>query len=218
MKRSFGSIIFILVLVFSSTSYGKSWMSIGSGTNKVGSGTNKYDGSAVMTTGKVFPGTAATTSSSPYDDVTWLYPNYIKIEDGIPAECDIAGLGEKTYLLVASNFDFSSVPDEAIILGVYFSIKARTVGVLTDSDMTLCQLVDDAGALMGDNKCAVPTTMIKQYGVYTYGGVVDLWGGVITPAIVKNANFGVAIGLTDLVLPPSVGVDYISLQVFYYVP
>ena len=160
------------------------------------------------------PGTAASESVLPEDDVTWGNYNNIKANDGAYATCALPKT-KISYRLKATNFDFSAVPDGSTINGIVVEIerKGSLADVLIDFRV---QLLDAAGALVGDNK--------QDYGYYatsdetiTYGTPTNTWGASPTAAMVKDADFGVVMSTTtaDLASTRTASVDFIRMTVYY---
>lgn len=56
---------------------------------------------------------------------TWINPNGITAEGGVIARVDPSGADTK--FLVATGFDFSSVPDGATIIGIEISIRGSFI-------------------------------------------------------------------------------------------
>ena len=78
----------------------------------------------------------------------------------------------------------------------------------------LAQLQDDAAALAGSSKSTSNEGSISgtTKAVYTYGSTSDVWGATLTPAIVKNANFGVRLWFAT---SHDVRIDYVTIAVEY---
>ena len=123
--------------------------------------------------------------------------------------------GSSDYL-EATNFDFSSIPDNATINGIVVEVKRYgEVGVITDSDIRLIR----GGTIQGDNKADIGTWPTSDPGTYkNYGGPSDLWGLTNwTAAQVKSSDFGVAFAAfnSDSDFYYYAYVDHIRMRVFY---
>lgn len=113
-----------------------------------------------------------------------------------------------------SNYDFSSIPDNASIVGVEVTIDRRGDTSASAIDMNLIL----SGVPGGTDNKARSTIWPNAAATAVYGGPTDLWGSQqITPAVVKSALFGVQLYTQRSVpaTPPVGGVDYISIKVYY---
>lgn len=158
-------------------------------------------------TGNVFPGTGANTDRSAATD--WVNPGNILADENTTASCTGGATGSD--YLIASNFNFSSIPFNAIITGI--TVRFAAAESSTGSETTTAQLQDAAGALFGTSK----TNSVNGTGetVYTYGAANDLWGlnnTTLTAAIVKDADFGCRFWYTTT---HNMTVDFVTLAVEY---
>ena len=69
--------------------------------------------------------------------------------------------------------------------------------------------------LIGSAKGAVTVTGTTKV-ISSNGGVADLWSATLTPAIVKNSGFGVAIWSTDTT--NTLAIDYVTIAVEWHQP
>ncbi len=72
------------------------------------------------TTGQVYPTLGTTVAETPWLDDTWVGPTNIYADDGVTASVTTSNYdtGDQTYVLKATGFDFSSIPNNATITGV----------------------------------------------------------------------------------------------------
>ena len=143
-------------------------------------------------TGAKAPTAAVTASEAPWSDNDWVNPSNIYGAGEAEVSAATYDAGDQTYVLKAQGFDFSAIPDGATIDGVQVVINARYAVVVVSID--LAQLLDATGARQGDNKYATPQDLTTSAANYTLGGAADTWNATLTAAIVKDPDFGVAIG------------------------
>jgi hypothetical protein len=160
----------------------------------------------MASTGNLFPGTGANNAG--IGATAWTSPTNITADDGSNASCNAPA---SSQYLVASNFNFSSIPANATIRGVTVRLEASESGA--GSVTVNAQLQDASGALFGSSKStAVSTTTMT---VYTYGASNDLWGATLTRAIVTDPDFGVRFWFTTV---DSALVDYVTMAIEWDIP
>ena len=171
-------------------------------------------------TGAVLPTLGETVSESPWSDNTWLNPTNIYSDNGVYAEVTASTFDspDQTYVLKATGFDFSAIPDGSTINGITATINAYNASGLTGS-VDLCQLLDTSKAKVGTNNCTTPVALTTNTAtIITKGGTSDSWGNSLTAAWVKSSNFGIAIGILATSANADVFVDYVALNVSYTPP
>jgi hypothetical protein len=96
--------------------------------------------------------------------------------------------GAGSNRLVATGFDFSGIPDDAIITGIRAEVVCETADGSKKSDFEM-YLTKNGTTVVGDN---------RSYGMSfesgetrMYGGYNDLWGTSLTVAEAKQSTFGV---------------------------
>lgn len=126
---------------------------------------------------------------------------------------DAALVAGATVEFQVSGFDFSTIPDTASIQGIEVLVERHSDAGATAKDY----LVDLMNVVAGTvNKAQGPVWPVSPTTT-TYGGSSDLWGSHhITPAILKDADFGVRIiaakGGVDTMVG---GIDYVQVKVYY---
>lgn len=156
-------------------------------------------------TGNIFPGTGASVDRA--GSTAWTNPGNVVSDNATDTTSAVP-----TDYLVCSNFDFSSVPDDAIIAGITVRVEASETG--TGSSNYIPRLISDTTpTLIGSAKGAVTVSGTTKV-ISTNGGITDLWGATLTPAIVKNSGFGVAIWSTDTT--NTLAIDYVTIAVEYH--
>jgi hypothetical protein len=158
----------------------------------------------VASTGNVFPGTGSSVARS--SATAWTDPSNIVSDNGSDATCSSGSSG--SAYLVASGFDFSSIPDDATILGITVRVEASEHSGGTE--WLTVQLQGSSGALVGTGSIAVLNGTTKA--VYTLGGASSLWGATLTAADVKDSDFGVR---SWFVTAHDVRIDYVTVAVEY---
>jgi hypothetical protein len=161
-------------------------------------------------TGNFFPGTGENNAG--IGATPWSTPTEITSNDTTDATCNAAA---SSQYLVARNFDFSSIPANAVINGVLVRVEAseHTAG----TEALLAQLQNESGALVGSSKSQANEGPISgtTKAVYTYGSTSDVWGATLTRAIVTDADFGVRLWFTTA---HDVRVDFVTMAIEYTLP
>ena len=130
-----------------------------------------------------------------------------------------------SHYLMATGFDFSSIPAGATILGVTATVEHERQALIsldiTSKDHSVKLIV--GGAIVGTEH-ASSTLWSGAEETYTYGGAADTWGTTLTEAQVKASNFGLAFS-ADLIAGSGISlaatysnaVNYITMSVTYQV-
>lgn len=160
-------------------------------------------------TAALLPGTAAIVATG---DVAWQFPDNIKVNDGNNAACSAMTLNQTTQILEATNFGFA-IPNGAQILGVNVYAECGTSGGTDVVDHTI-KLID-AGSIAGTNMANASGWSWFPTQLKGWGGQEELWGVALTPAKVNASDFGVAIRATNHSALATVGVDYVTIVVYY---
>lgn len=171
--------------------------------------------------GPAFPTAATTAAEAPWSDNDWTSPGSVTADDGTSASCTAATFDspDQTYVLKATGFDFSEIPDGSTINGVTCRVNAWYNLTTGTGSLDLCQLLDATGAKVGTNQCATPVALtLTNTTVITKGGASDLWGNALTAAWVKDPDFGVALGVLATQANSDVFIDYVTLEIDYTAP
>ena len=169
-------------------------------------------------TGVKAPTAAESVGEAPWNDANCGWVNPQNIYGAGEAKVVHASFDspDQTYVLKAYTFDFSAIPDGATITGVQVVINARYA--VSAVSLDLCQLLDTSRAKVGTNMYSTPQALTTSAANYTIGDSTNLWGNALTPAWVKDANFGVAIGAVAGGANSDVFIDSVTMQVWYTVP
>lgn len=157
-------------------------------------------------TGNVFPGTGATVDRA--GSTAWTSPGNVVSDNATDATAVVP-----TDYLVCSNFGFA-IPSNARILGVTVRVEASETG--TGSSNYVTQLISAATpTLIGSAKSAVAVSGSTKV-ISSNGDAADLWSAALTPAIVNDAGFGVAIWSTDTT--NTLAIDFVTIAIEYDMP
>src|SRR3989304_1125104 len=167
-------------------------------------------------TGEKPPTLGESISEIPWSDNAWTTPTNIYTDNGGTASITATSYDspDQSRVLKATGFDFSAIPDTATIDGVIVRVNTWYANGTVSID--LAQFLDTTKAKVGDNKYATPSALTTSTSaVLTIGSSTDKWGNALTPAWVKNANFGVGLGFLATGTDSDVFVDYVTIQVYY---
>jgi len=171
------------------------------------------------------PGTVTNVPFTGSDFAFQHLSNATASDDNRASASGLASLltGHTDYLQV-TNFNFS-IPPEAIICGIEVRVEKSATGIGSVLGIGLSAVQDyrvrliHSGGIIGDNKAKAGNwTTAESY--HTYGGSLDLWGTLLTPADINSPDFGVifSAAISGLVmLIPSVRIDHVEIIVHYYI-
>jgi hypothetical protein len=163
----------------------------------------------VASTGNVFPTTAAAVDRA--GNTAWTNPGNVVSDNTTDATVTVP-----SSYLVTSGYDFSSIPDNATIVGVTVRVEASESGT-GNSDYIPQLHTSTTPTLVGSAKSAVTVNGTTKV-VSTSGGTADMWGTSLTVAQVKNSGFGVTIWSTDSTNSNTLAIDYVTIAIEYLVP
>ena len=173
------------------------------------------------TTGQVYPTLGESVNEAPWSDDAWVTPTNIYSDDAATANvvAPTFDTDDQTYVLKATGFDFSAIPDNSTINGVTVRLNAWYRSGVGSGSVDLCQLLDTSKAKVGTNNCSTAVALTTDdTTIITKGSASDLWGNALDAAWVKNANFGVAIGILATAKNADVYVDYVTIEIDYTPP
>ena len=163
--------------------------------------------------GPLYPAVSATSSVAPESSDAWVNPGNVGADDGTEAQIVAASYDapDVSQRLITSAYSFT-VPGTATIDGVVVEIDRRCfAGSSVDSRV---QLRNELGAIAGNNNKAAgawPATL----SVATYGSATTLWGIALTPTIVNDTDFGMALAVQATAANTDIAVDFIRMTVHY---
>lgn len=163
------------------------------------------------TTGAVIAGTGANLAG--IGSIIWNTPSNITASDDTRTTSAV-GSGGVSNWLVATNFNFASIPDDAIVVSVTGTVEASYI-TGTKSTFTKAALIV-ANAVVGTQITLAQdvTTTDANYTVDLSPGVV---GYQITPALLKVSTTGWALSVTGVGIGNTARVDAMWLTVVYMV-
>lgn len=173
------------------------------------------------TTGEVYPTLGTTVSESPWSDNTWVTPTNIYSDNAATANVTSSQYDspDQTFVLKATGFNFSAIPDSSTINGVTVRINTFYRLGQGSGSMDLCQLLDASRAKVGTNQCSVPVALTTNTAtIITKGGSADTWGNALTTAWVKDPDFGIALGVLATAQNADVDVDFVTIEIDYTPP
>ncbi len=157
--------------------------------------------------------TWATTSSSPYDDNSWVNVTNLQSDNATDASITHTSYdaGAFSYLAIGTAFGFS-LPNGVRIVGIKVEIEGRyTAGTARIAYVSLRK----DGALWGTAK--TPAEAITgSNAVYTYGSTTDVWGTTTpTGANINETDFGIAFSVEATGANTDIYFDYARVTVTY---
>lgn len=160
-------------------------------------------------TGAIIAGTGASLAG--IGTVAITNPDRITASDNSYATANLGGSAVSRWC-VATNFDFSTIPDDAAILGVTGTaeIKGPAGSVISSASFVV------GGAVVGTAKSLSISIPLSDTNC-DVGGANDLWGYLITPAVLKVSTTGFAISCTGVAIG-TVSIDAMWLTVEYAQP
>ena len=160
------------------------------------------------------PTVASTTAEDPWLDDTQVNPENIYGAGEASITSNNYDAGDQSYVMKAYTFDFSSVPVDATIVGVVCQIGARSATATHQFD--LIQLLSTTRVKGGTNLASTPVTINSISPIeLEFGARDNLWGNALTETWVKDADFGVAIGVLSNNNNADVFIDYVLLSIYY---
>lgn len=186
----------------------------GSGVECYIYGTKAGDNGATPTSD--YPTSETSFSSGDHSDNDWEVTGELGSDDNTYDEITDKNYdnGDQTYLLKVNGFDLSSVPDGSTILGVKVDIAGYYA--VSSSTYDYMKLLDTGGNPVG-NDVLTPgsATLSSSETTSTFGSSSELWGNSLTPAWVKDSDFGVCFGLIADGNNADIFLDWLTLTVYY---
>lgn len=159
----------------------------------------------MLTYGPFYP-TSVSLDTSNGGTMPWSVPDNIKTENGLSSYVNIHGGNQLTEIIKAA-FDLSSIPDDAMVVGLLVEWKKKRQVGLDCVDRTMQLYV--CGVLSGDNKAVAGMWPVSLTWV-PYGSATDLFGiGPISVAVLKDSGFSVGLS-TQETAGDSIGTAYLD--------
>lgn len=174
---------------------------------------------AIGQTVQSYPSAASSPNAANIFQINWVSSNKVFADDNVSASSQFRIQTELEYttLLTVTGFDFSAVPNDAVIKGIELKIKRRSFdgGSLIDRVVRLTT----SPTTLNYSKT---TNWSNTYGVVSYGGTTDSWGTTLTPNQIKDPNFGVLFQVGRSTITGSSNqypeVDFFQISVTYVTP
>jgi hypothetical protein len=180
--------------------------------------TNLYEPPNSTSTGSI--SASAVTNNTTIGNTAWTNTN--NALNGF-ANVTLQNSSSISNYLVATNFNFSQIPANAIIKGIRVSIgkySSNFLGLVATRDNEI-RLVKN-GTIVGDNKAnATAAWSSSSTSTTNYGTASDLWGTTWTVADIQNNNFGFAISARNNTannIQYTANVGNIGITINYTVP
>jgi hypothetical protein len=171
-----------------------------------------------ITAPEKFPTTVSQPGTNP-----WLNPNNLLADDGVFTTIVIAG-AQSVPFIMGQALDFSFIPPGSRILGLSVRVKGLSSVANSAYFANLQLLIPDATATNGyhysfqDKGGNTPgNTLSAANTSYTFGSSADLWGEVITPAMLQDPRFGVFIKMRATAAS-TLSLDCLTVTVTYVPP
>ena len=145
--------------------------------------------------------------------VAWSTPGNVTADDGFTADCNTFFADPLSQYLVCRAANLLAVPANAVIVGVTVRAQADQNSPWGYSTFVNGRLQDNTGSLIGGIVGQAYSGLTPD--VYVHGDPANLWGAMLTPAIVHSANFGVRLWFLDTAI---IQIDYVSIEVEYTSP
>jgi len=155
----------------------------------------------------------ATNVSGGMGTLSWQNLTEIREADGVGIFC--RPFTEGCRYVVIRRLDLA-IDDDAVITGFAVDLIRRasddTVGVIHEGHVQLAPALTPSG----ENRADTTTSWPFEYTPRTYGGPGDTWGLALTPSIVNDSDFGIAVSVwsSDGLSTAAGRIDAIRVRVF----
>ena len=157
----------------------------------------------------------ALTNAGTGTGTNWYNATYINAADGSNATITVSR-GNTSNVLNATKYGFN-IPLTAIINGVQVTVgrSASSTSSLKDNSVKL--IVN--GSSIGNNNADTSTSWPNSITAANYGSSSDLWGVMLTPAIINDKTFGASLSIDNSNNTSKIAsVDYMQITVTYTLP
>ena len=152
------------------------------------------------------------TNDASAGDVEWTNPGNAASSNDSYATAAVTPTQETNFLKCV-GFGFS-IPAGATINGVLAEVEGKCGNANGAFFSSSRQRLVKAGTLSGTG--ATASALFGTTDAYvSIGSSSTLWGTTLTAADVNNANFGVAVRITDNGFTQTISVDHIRITVYY---
>ena len=170
-------------------------------------------------TGFIFPGSVVDGGETSTFGKVWNNPSNAVGDNNVYASVVSVGGNNMQNSLFAKNFNFTLLPDDAIIEGIEVVIERYESGGSNDfydysMYLTLNGSNRGANAVSGINYFPTSQNIIK-----TFGGPHSMWGTSLTVGDIKSSTFGIKYkSRNGIFILMSGNVDYIKIKIYYSIP
>ena len=175
--------------------------------------------------GPKYPTVAANDASA--GSFAWVNASNVFSSDNSRATVLLPSRNDVSNYIRATGFDFSAIPNGAIILGIEAEIERSEAGLSTragiiDSEV---RIIKNGIISTVENKANTvnlwPSSSSEAFSIY--GGSADLWSLAWTASDIKASDFGVAVSAKNERISGGGGnetaqIDAIRITVYYDVP
>lgn len=159
--------------------------------------------------------TPASTMTGGGPGPDWRFQGSLASQDDVGARVDLTSNGttnSRSEALLGTELGFA-IPLDAQIRGLTLKVRRRAPKPsnedVRDDEVRLAL----NGEADGDNRAAHPWT--DGFATVQYGGPTDTWGMALTPAIVNQSSFGVALRARNLGSAGFAVVDLIQVELTF---
>ena len=172
-----------------------------------------------MATSLKYPTNNTTQSVGSESSDDWVSIGSIGADDATYASITAAtyDLNDICFRAKAQGFGFT-IPEGQVIDGIQVEIeRSKQAGSAVDFRV---QLLDEAGALVGNDKADTVTAWPTTDTIATYGGATDLWGWLtadqaVSRTKINDADFGVVLSVKATGNNTDIRVDFIRITISY---
>lgn len=156
----------------------------------------------------------------------WVNPNNIFADDGVFATYVAGGANTQSAYLSGSGFDFTFLPPGSVITGISVRVKGLST-IAGDWISNLQLMIPDPNSVTGfhlssaDKGTGTPQTqtlLTLANASLSFGSSNDLWGEVITPAMLQDPKFGFRVRISRPGGAPTYSLDCFTVTVTYVPP
>lgn len=164
-------------------------------------------------TANTSPGTVVNTTGG-VGTIAWGSPSRALTSNNIYATASLT-LNTTSNYLVATNYGFA-IPAGATITGIVATIERGWATSNVRDNRVRIMLPDGS---IGATDRASADLWLSADTVVTYGSSTDLWGETWTPAGINDADFGVALSVTNTAPADedacTANVDHFTITIYY---
>lgn len=150
---------------------------------------------------------------------TWTNPSNAKVEDGNLATCSTVGPGGgggTPNQLNLTNFGFT-IPNGAVIDGIYVEAKVQTTGGTSGNDTGRVWLLYNGGSTNPVDTPNDGQTWSATLNWIAHGDITTLWNRSWTPAEINHTNFGASLASMPGTGTADINIDSVQITVYWHI-